>query len=191
MIYCRVLRHRATVYCTVHCIVYLIIQLHRYQDNCNGVAMPNFDILYFTIKSIWTTHFSNLKRPSVWLLLPGARPSYVYRSFNFTLYRIATKIPSTYILTDCPSCLSNEGQDEGGGGQDLGDEEEEHDQREEDGDAQGHLLPRLGRQVEDQHAEEANQHRRQDQVHCVEQSLPPYGYVEGDVGLCGLGRCKY
>ena len=86
------------------------------------------------------------------------------------------------------ACLSNERQDEGGGGQDLGDKQQEHDQGQQDGDAQGDLLPRLGRQVEHQHAQEANQHRRQDQVHCVEQGLPPYRYVEGYVCLCGLGR---
>ena len=57
--------------------------------------------------------------------------------------------------------LSNKREDEGGGGQNLGDEEQEHDQGEEDRDAQGHLLPRLGRQVEHQYAEEANQHRWQ------------------------------
>ena len=39
------------------------------------------------------------------------------RVLYFTVYRIATKIPNTYTMTDCPRCLSNEGQDEGGGGQ--------------------------------------------------------------------------
>ena len=87
------------------------------------------------------------------------------------------------------ACLSDERQDQGGGGQDLGDEEEEHDEGEEDGDAEGDLLPRLGRQVEDQDAEEANQHRGQDQVDRVEEGLAPDCYVEGDVCLCGLGRC--
>ena len=51
------------------------------------------------------------------------------------------------------------------------------------------LLPRLSREVEDQHTEEANQHRWEDQVDRVEESLPPDGDVEGDVRLCRLDPC--
>ena len=52
------------------------------------------------------------------------------------------------------------------------------------------LLPRLGWEVEDQHTEEANQHRGEDQVDRVEESLPPDRDVERDVRLCGLDACN-
>ena len=48
------------------------------------------------------------------------------------------------------------------------------------------LLPRLGWEVEDQHTEEANQHRGEDQVDRVEESLAADCDVEGDVSLSGL-----
>jgi hypothetical protein len=49
--------------------------------------------------------------------------------------------------------LAEEGYREGGGRNDLGEEEEEHGEGEQDGDGEGDLLPRVRRQVEDQHCE--------------------------------------
>lgn len=46
-----------------------------------------------------------------------------------------------------------------------------------------HLLARLRRKIEDKDAEEANEHRGQYQVDCVEQRLPPDRDVERDVSL--------
>ena len=82
--------------------------------------------------------------------------------------------------------LGYKGQHQRGGGQDLGDQEEEHNQRQENGDAQRHLLACLCREVEDQDAEEADQHRGEDQVDRVEESLAADCDVEGDVSLSGL-----
>ena len=82
--------------------------------------------------------------------------------------------------------LGYKGQHQRGWGQDLGDQEEEHNQRQEDRDAQRHLLACLGGQVEDQDAEEADQHRGEDQVDRVEESLAADCDVEGDVSLSGL-----
>ena len=86
--------------------------------------------------------------------------------------------------------LGYKGQHQGRGGQDLGDQEQEHNQWQQDGDAECHLLPRLCWEVEDQHTEETDEHRGQDQVDSVEQSLPPDCDVESDVRLCGLNPCK-
>ena len=44
-----------------------------------------------------------------------------------------------------------------------------------------HLLPGVGGEVEHQHGEEGDAHAGDDEVHGVEQSLPPHGDVEGDV----------
>jgi hypothetical protein len=49
--------------------------------------------------------------------------------------------------------LAEEGDREGGGRDDLGQEEEEHGEGEEDGDGEGDLLPRVRRQVEHQHCD--------------------------------------
>ena len=69
----------------------------------------------------------------------------------------------------------------GGGGDDLGEEEEEHGEGEEDGDGEGDLLPTVGGEVEDEDGEEGDAHAGDDQVHRVEQGLPPHRDVEGDV----------
>ena len=52
-----------------------------------------------------------------------------------------------------------------------------------------HLFTTIRRQIEDQHSEEADAHAGDDEVNCVEQSLPPHGDVEGDVqvGLVTAG----
>ena len=44
-----------------------------------------------------------------------------------------------------------------------------------------YLLARVWGKVEHEHSEEGDAHAGDDQVHCVEQSLPPHGDVEGDV----------
>ncbi len=49
--------------------------------------------------------------------------------------------------------LAEEWDREGGGRDDLCQEEEEHGEGEQDGDGEGDLLPRVRRQVEDQHCE--------------------------------------
>ena len=45
----------------------------------------------------------------------------------------------------------------------------------------GHLLPGVGGEVEHEHCEEGDAHAGDDEVHGVEQGLPPHGDVEGDV----------
>ena len=45
----------------------------------------------------------------------------------------------------------------------------------------GHLLPGVGGEVEHEHGEEGDAHAGDDEVHGVEQGLPPHGDVEGDV----------
>lgn len=69
--------------------------------------------------------------------------------------------------------LAQQGKGQRGRGDDLGDEQEEHGLRQEDRDAEHHLLPRVGRQVEHQHRQVRDPHTRHNQVHCVKQRLPP------------------
>jgi len=52
--------------------------------------------------------------------------------------------------------------------QNLTDQEEKHDQRQKNADAQGDFLTGLRRKIEDEHAEKRNQYCRQYQVHRVE-----------------------
>ena len=77
--------------------------------------------------------------------------------------------------------LAEEGDNQGGGGDDLGEQEEEHSEGEEDGDGEGDLLPTVGGEVEDEDCEEGDAHAGDDQVDCIEQRLPPHCDVEGDV----------
>ena len=79
--------------------------------------------------------------------------------------------------------FGNQRKDEGSRGEDLGDKEEEHDEGEENGDTQCHLLPGLGRQIKDEHAKKGDEHCGQDQVHRVEQRLSPDGDVERNVRI--------
>ncbi len=58
--------------------------------------------------------------------------------------------------------LCDERQHQGGRGQDLRYQQEEDDQREQDADAEGDLLAGLGREVEDEDAQEGNEHGGQD-----------------------------
>ena len=69
--------------------------------------------------------------------------------------------------------LPDEGDDQRGGRDDLGDEEEEHGEGEEDGDAEGDLLPAVGGQVEDQHGEEGDEQAGDDEVDGVEEGKSP------------------
>ena len=52
-----------------------------------------------------------------------------------------------------------------------------------------HLLPTIGREIEDQDREEADAHAGDDEVDGVEECFPPHGDVEGDVevGLVTAG----
>ncbi len=67
--------------------------------------------------------------------------------------------------------LGDERYDHGGWRQDLGDEEQEDDQGEQDGYAQGHLFALVRGQVEDEYAEEADEDRGYDEVDGVEEGL--------------------
>ena len=77
--------------------------------------------------------------------------------------------------------LAEEGDHEGGRGDDLGQQEEEHGEREQDGDGEAHLLPGVRGKIEHQDGQEGDAHAGDDQVDCVEQGLPPHRDVEGDV----------
>ena len=77
--------------------------------------------------------------------------------------------------------LAEERDHEGGRGDDLSQEEEEHGEREQDGDGEAHLLPRVWGEIEHEDGEEGDAHAGDDQVDCVEQRLPPHRDVEGDV----------
>lgn len=56
--------------------------------------------------------------------------------------------------------------------QDFADQQKEHNQRQENTNAQGNLLAGLRWQIEDEHAEEGDQNRRQYQVYRVEEGFP-------------------
>lgn len=74
--------------------------------------------------------------------------------------------------------LGNERKHERGRRQDLGDQQQEDDQREQDRNTEGHFFSGLSRQVEDQDAEEGDEHRRQDQVDRIEKGLSADRNVE-------------
>jgi len=65
----------------------------------------------------------------------------------------------------------------------LGQQQEEHRQREEYRDRQGDLLAAVARQVEHQHRQERYAHARYYQIHRVEEGLAAQGDVEHDVGI--------
>ena len=69
--------------------------------------------------------------------------------------------------------LAEEGHHQGGGRDDLGQQEEEHSEREQDGDGERDLLARVRGQVEDEHGQERDAHARDDDVDGVEQRLSP------------------
>ena len=77
--------------------------------------------------------------------------------------------------------LADERDDDGGGRDDLCEQEEEDGEREKDGDAERDLLPAVRGQVEDEHREEGDGHARDDQVDDVEERLAAHRDVERDV----------
>lgn len=79
--------------------------------------------------------------------------------------------------------LAEKWHGERGARDDLGYEQEEHGLRQQDRDTQGDLLPRVGGQVEHQDWQVRNAHRRDYQVHCVEERAPAERDVEKDVGI--------
>jgi len=70
-----------------------------------------------------------------------------------------------------------------GRGQDLGYEQQEHDQSQQDGNAHGHLFAGVSGQVEDADAEEGDENARDDEVDGVEQSLTTQLKLERDLRL--------
>jgi len=77
--------------------------------------------------------------------------------------------------------FAQEGHGQRGRGDDFGQQQEKHSEREQNRDAEGDFLARVRGQVEDQDGEEGDAHARDDQVHSVEQSLPPHHQLERDV----------
>jgi len=65
--------------------------------------------------------------------------------------------------------LPNQGDDQRGGRNGLGDHQEKDSQGEEHRDAECHLLPTVGGQVEDKHSEEGDEQAGDDEVDGVEQ----------------------
>ena len=81
--------------------------------------------------------------------------------------------------------LGDQRQHQRGRRQDFRHEKQEHHERQQNADSESHLLSRLGGEVEHEHTQERDEHRRQDQVHRVEERLPPDRDPEGDVRLLG------
>lgn len=86
-----------------------------------------------------------------------------------------------------PECIQNHSKehelaeqrhDKRSGWDDLGQEQEEHGERQQDGDGERHLLAAVGGQVEHQDRQERDAHARDDQVHRVEQRLAPHRNVK-------------
>ncbi len=67
--------------------------------------------------------------------------------------------------------FGDERDNHGGRRQDLGDQKQEDDQGKQNGNAKGHLLTLIGRQVEDEDAEETDEDCGYDEIDCVEESL--------------------
>lgn len=63
----------------------------------------------------------------------------------------------------------------------FGNQQEEHGLRQEDADAQGNLLARVGGQVEDQHAQVRDADTRNDQIDGVEEGFAAQRDVEENV----------
>ena len=77
--------------------------------------------------------------------------------------------------------LADERDDQRGGGDGLGDDQQEHGERQQHGDAQGDLLAAVGRQVEDQHGEEGDEQAGDDEVDGVEEGQAADVEGVGDV----------
>ena len=79
--------------------------------------------------------------------------------------------------------LADERHHQGRGRNELGQEQEEHGEREENVDAESDLLAAVAGQVEREHGEEADAHAGYDQVDRVEKGLAAERDVEGDVRI--------
>lgn len=77
--------------------------------------------------------------------------------------------------------LSNERDDQRGGGDGLGDNEQEDSEGEQDGDTERDLLSTVGREIENQHREERDEEAGDDQVDGVKERQPPDVQGVGDV----------
>lgn len=82
--------------------------------------------------------------------------------------------------------LPNQGDDQGGRRDDLRDEQQEHSEGQQHGDAQSYLFSTLRGQVEDQDSQAGDKQAGDDQVDCVEEWQPPDN--EG-VSYIGVDLC--
>lgn len=79
--------------------------------------------------------------------------------------------------------LGDERQDQRRWRQNFRNQEEKHNQRQQDGDSQGHFFTSFGGQVEDQDTEEWDEDCRKDEVDGIEKGLPANGDVERYIRL--------
>ena len=79
--------------------------------------------------------------------------------------------------------LADERDHQRGGRDGLGDDQQEHGQREQHGDAEGDLLAAVGGQVEDQHGQEGDEQAGDDHVDGVEKREAADVERVGDVGV--------
>ena len=79
--------------------------------------------------------------------------------------------------------LTDEWDDQRGGGDDFGDEQQEDGEGQKDGDAECDLLTAVGGQVEDQHGQAGDEQAGYDEVDGVEEREAADDEVEGDVGV--------
>lgn len=82
--------------------------------------------------------------------------------------------------------FSNERHIQWGRRNDLWDQKQEDGESQEDGDAEGHLLPTVWRQVEDQDGQRGDQNTRNDEVYRVEEGFPLDDEVIGQVHVGGI-----
>ena len=84
--------------------------------------------------------------------------------------------------------LGYERYDHGRGRQNLGHEKQKHNQGEQNRNTQGHLFALVRRQIKDEYAEKADEHRGYDQVDRVEESLAAYAKLIDELhAICLLG----
>jgi len=79
--------------------------------------------------------------------------------------------------------LSQQRHRQRGGRNNLGQQQEEHGERQQDADTERDLLAGITGQVEDQDREERDAHAGDDQVHGVEERLPSQSEVKHDVQI--------
>jgi len=77
--------------------------------------------------------------------------------------------------------LADERDDQRGGGDGLGDHEQEDSEGEQDGDTERDLLSAVGREIENQHREERDEEAGDDEVDGVEEGQAPDVEGVGDV----------